>query len=96
MQCKRCGNTYMYIKEHEWGNLSGIHCAQCGKWIKWATEDEKRTLPDETGARKAMTASHPLSILVNDTKYKEIEKIVNSTDYYTLGSLYKIAEVVKG
>jgi hypothetical protein len=29
-------------------------------------------------------------------KYKEIEEIVNSTDYYTLGSLDKIAEVVKG
>lgn len=29
-------------------------------------------------------------------KQKELEEIVNSTDYYTLGSLYKIAEVVKG
>jgi hypothetical protein len=83
----------MYIKEHEWKNLSGIHCVQCGKWIKWATEDEKRTLPDEAGARKAMNAHHPLVI---ENKYKEIEKIVNSPDYYTLGTLDKIAEVVKG
>lgn len=96
MQCKRCGSTYMYIKEHECGNLSGIHCAKCGKWIKWASKDEKRVMPNKTDAIKAMNASHPLSILVSENKYKEIEKIVNSTDYYTLGSLYKIAEVVKG
>lgn len=100
MQCNRCGNTYMYIKEREWGSLSGIHCAQCGKWIKWATKDEARTLPDEIGARKAMTASHPLSILISENKYKQIEEIVNSPDYYSLQhaleTLGKIAEVVKG
>lgn len=96
MICERCGNTYMYIKEHEWGNLFGIHCAQCGKWIKWATKHEKRVIPNKTDAIKAMKASHPVSILVSDTKYKEIEKIINSPDYYTLGTLDKIAEVVKG
>lgn len=93
MNCNRCGNTYMYVKEREWEDLCGIHCAQCGRWIKWATEDEKRVIPNEADARKAMNASHPLVI---ENKYKEIEKIVNSPDYYTLGSLDKIAEVVKG
>ena len=97
MQCNRCGNTYMYIKEHEWEDLSGIHCVQCGRWIKWATKDEKQTIPNEKDARKAMNAHHPLII---ENKYKEIEKIVNSPDYYSLQhaleTLDKIAEVVKG
>lgn len=94
MQCNRCGSTFLFAEES--GNQTGVYCAKCGKWIKWATKDEKRVIPNKTDAIKAMTASHPLSILVNETKYKEIEKIVNSPDYYTLGTLDKIAEVVKG
>jgi Ran GTPase-activating protein (RanGAP) involved in mRNA processing and transport len=42
----------MYLKEREWGNLSGIHCAQCGKRIKWATEHEKRVLVIEEKYKK--------------------------------------------
>lgn len=91
MNCNRCGNTFLFAEES--GSQTGVYCAKCGKWIKWASKDEKRVIPNKTDAIKAMNASHPLVI---ENKYKEIEKIVNSPDYYTLGSLDKIAEVVKG
>lgn len=93
MICKRCGSKIMYAEKEEYTGLTEIRCFNCDKWIKWATEDEKRVIPTEADVIKAMNANDPQVI---KAKYKKIEEIVNSPDYYTLGSLDKIAEVVKG
>jgi uncharacterized Zn finger protein len=91
MICKRCGSEHVFLKSA--GSNVGIYCADCGKWIKWATKDEVRVIEHRQMkyAIGGMTGEQKMI-----EKYKEIEEIVNSQDYYTLGSLDKIAEVVKG
>lgn len=91
MKCNHCGCVHLFLDNGSYG--IGVYCANCKRWIKWATIREAQTLPDEEEAVKAMAADHPLTI---EAKYKKIEEIVNSPDYYTLRTLDKIAEVVKG
>ena len=91
MKCNRCGSEYVFLRS-SWNNV-GIYCANCGKWIKWAAKDEVLVIEHKQAEiANNGTTSDQKTI----GKYKKIEKIVNSQDYYTLGSLDKIAEVVKG
>jgi uncharacterized Zn finger protein len=92
MKCKRCGSEHVFLKSA--GSNVGIYCADCGKWVKWATKDEVRVIEHRQmkyAIGGIMTSKQKMMI----KKYKEIEEIVNSPDYYTLGSLDKIAEVIR-
>jgi DNA-directed RNA polymerase subunit RPC12/RpoP len=91
MKCNRCGSEHVFLESAR-SNV-GIYCADCGKWIKWATKDEVRVIEHR---QMKYTIGGMTSEQKMIEKYKEIEKIVNSPDYYTLGTLDKIAEVVKG
>lgn len=37
-KCK-CGNNDFFFIER--GNIIGIYCSYCGKWLKWANKDDK-------------------------------------------------------
>lgn len=42
MKCNRCGSEHVFLRS-ACSNV-GIYCADCGKWIKWATKDEVRVI----------------------------------------------------
>lgn len=95
MKCNRCGSEHVFLRSS--GNNVGIYCGDCGKWIKWATKDEIRVIEYK---QAEIANNRTTSEQKTAEKYKEIEKIVNSPDYYSLQhaleTLDKIAEVVKG
>lgn len=44
IKCK-CGSTNVFLESK--GSQVGIYCAECGKWIKWATKEEARLIRHE-------------------------------------------------
>ena len=44
--CK-CGCTDFYFLDE--GTHVGIHCRRCGKWLKWASRDERNLMKLKKG-----------------------------------------------
>lgn len=42
IECNKCGSKNVFLEKK--GNQIGIYCAECGKWIKWATKEEIRVI----------------------------------------------------
>lgn len=42
IECNNCGSENVFLEKK--GNQTGIYCAECGKWIKWATKEEIRVI----------------------------------------------------
>ena len=42
IECNKCGSENVFLEKK--GNQTGIYCAECGKWIKWATKEEIRVI----------------------------------------------------
>lgn len=38
-KCKGCGYDVFFFAYK--GNQCGIYCSHCGKWLKWASKDER-------------------------------------------------------
>ena len=39
-RCKKCGSNNTEIEEK--GTQIGLYCCDCGKWIKWLSQEEVR------------------------------------------------------
>ena len=43
-KCSCCGNDDFYTFVSKKGNHTGLYCSYCGKWLKWASIEEKRLI----------------------------------------------------
>lgn len=54
--CKKCGSTSLHTEVK--GNNNGLHCEDCGAWVKWLGKDE---LSFEYSKKKSTIINNKLS-----------------------------------
>lgn len=46
--CAKCGcDDFDYMKKNRVENIIGLYCNKCGRWLKWASKDEKNLISME-------------------------------------------------
>ena len=60
LKCK-CGSTNLFFEVNN-NNQTGIYCAKCGKWIKWASKEEIRIINNKNGIEKYLPPQSENSI----------------------------------
>lgn len=62
--CK-CGATNE-VELRPQGNAIGLYCTKCGRWLKWVTKDEARTIEFRFGKK---SSELPDELIINGVTY---------------------------
>lgn len=72
MICGYCKSDKVFLKENE--GKTGLYCQNCGRWLKWISDEEKSKVMAEIEKRKRQIVIDGADFETVKEKYREYKK----------------------
>lgn len=76
MVCGYCKSDLVYMKENE--GKTGLYCQNCGRWLRWVSDDEKSKIRAEIERRKNQIVIDGADFELVKNKYRQYKKKYDS------------------